>query len=168
MTFRDQLIVFVAKGFGSGYAPKGPGTCGSIVGLLWFAILLSFDSLAIYVAASIVGIPFSIWICGAAEEIMKQHDPSSVVMDEIIALPLCFLPLVIKAHLSTGSLPDVKTVFVEHWWIPLIGFVLFRIFDIAKPGPIGKIQDLPGGLGVTADDVLAGLTTAVVMAFLPF
>lgn len=167
MAFRDQLIVFIAKGFGSGYAPKGPGTFGSIVGLLWFAILLSCNSLPIYLVACVAGILFSVWICGAAETIMQQHDPSSVVMDEIIALPLCFLPLVIKAQMSTGMLPDVKTVFIDNWWIPLIGFVLFRIFDIAKPGPIGKIQNLPGGLGVTADDVLAGFATSAVMAFLP-
>ncbi len=161
MSFGDKLIVFVAKGFGSGYVPKGPGTFGSIVGIAWFAILLSFNSLPIYLAGCIFGIPFSIWICGRAEKIMKAHDPSSVVMDEIIALPLCFLPLMFE-----NELPTVQTIFMENWWIPLTGFALFRVFDIAKPWPISKVQDLPGGLGVTADDVLAGFAAAIVMAFL--
>lgn len=164
MSFSDKLIVFVAKGFGSGYAPKGPGTFGSIVGLLWFALLLSCNSFPIYLAGCIVGIVFSVWICGRAEKIMNAHDPSSVVMDEIIALPLCFLPMIISSAVTDQPIPDVRTVFVEQWWIPLIGFVVFRIFDIAKPWPISKVQDLPDGWGVTADDVLAGIATAFMMA----
>lgn len=161
----EELIVWLARGFDVGLLPKGPGTWGSLVGIVWFAILVSFGRLDVYVTGMILGIPASIWICDRAEKILKQHDPSSVVLDEIIALPICFLPWVIYLWKPAGEMPAVSDFFTGKAWLGVLAvFGLFRLFDIWKPGPIGKIQNLPGGLGVTADDVLAGIATALVVA----
>lgn len=165
MPFRDRLIVFVAQGFGSGWAPKGPGTFGSIVGIAWFALLLLCPNLTCYAIACVAGVFLSVYICGEAERILKLRDPGSVVIDEIIALPICYLPYVITRG-ANGSLPDPVAAFTTDWWIILAGFVLFRVFDIAKPPPIYQSQKLPGGWGVTVDDALAGAFTAVAIQVL--
>lgn len=163
MSAKERFIIFVAQGFGSGWAPKGPGTVGSVAGIGWFALLLLCPNLTCYLVGSVLGVLVSVYFCGAAERIMKQKDPSSVVIDEIIALPICYLPYVIK-HLGEGaSLPSPAETFTAHWWVVLAGFVLFRLFDILKPPPIFQVQNLPGGWGVTADDVLAGAVTAVIL-----
>lgn len=165
MALRDRLILFVAQGFGSGWVPKGPGTFGSIIGVAWFALLLRCPDLTSYLAACVAGVFLSVYACSEAERILKLRDPGSVVIDEIIALPICYLPYVITRS-GAGKLPDVGTAFGSDWWIVAAGFALFRLFDIAKPPPIYQSQKLPRGWGVTADDVLAGIATAVVIAVL--
>jgi len=166
--FCNGLIVWLARGFNSGLLPKGPGTWGSIVGILWTMVLVSFRSKEIYIWGTFISVFASIWICERAEKILNQHDPSSVVLDEIIALPICFFPWVMYLLYSDGRMPDAGDFFFDKNLLGVLAiFGLFRLFDIWKPGPIGKIQKLPGGLGVTADDVLAGVATAlIVTAFL--
>ena len=165
MALRDRLILFLAQGFGSGRAPKGPGTCGSIVGVAWFALLLQCPDLSSYLIACVAGIFISVYACSEAERILNLRDPGSVVIDEIIALPICYLPYVIT-RIDEGQLPNLASAFGTDWWIVAAGFALFRLFDIAKPPPIYQSQKLPRGWGVTADDVLAGIATAVVIALL--
>lgn len=162
MTGPEKLIVFAAKGFGSGCAPKAPGTFGSLVGLLWVAVLLIPGDRSLYLVATALGIPLSVWLCGRAEQILNLRDPGSVVIDEIIALPICFLPVVLTAD----GIRSVAEVFVETWHLPWILFGLFRLFDIWKPWPVHQSQSLPGGWGVTLDDVLAGLYVAAIAVFL--
>jgi phosphatidylglycerophosphatase A len=159
----DKLVVFVAKGFGTGCVPKAPGTVGSVAGVAWVAILLLPGDRNLYLTATVLGVFASVWFCGRAEEILQLHDPGSIVIDEIVALPICFLPLVLR----DGGLSDVQTVFVENWWWAPLVFGLFRLFDIWKPWPVNQIQNLPGGWGVTADDVLAGSYVCAIVWFLP-
>ncbi len=162
--FPDELIVWLARGFDTGLLPKGPGTWGSIVGIVWTMLLISFGRLDIYLIGMVLGIPASIWICERAEKILNQHDPGSVVLDEIIALPICFCPWIIHQWQPNHTMPLVSYFFERNNWLGVLAiFALFRLFDIWKPGPIGKIQKLPGGWGVTADDVLAGVATALVV-----
>ncbi|MBL6765821.1 MAG: phosphatidylglycerophosphatase A [Verrucomicrobiae bacterium] len=163
---RDRFIVFAAKGFGAGYAPKAPGTFGSIAGIAWFALLLLTPNLTTYVIGCVGAVFASVYLCGEAERILGLKDPGSVVIDEIIALPICYLPYVINGRAADGSLPSIGTTFTEHAWLVVAGFILFRLFDILKPPPIYQIQDLPGGWGVTADDVLAGAFAAGCLALL--
>jgi phosphatidylglycerophosphatase A len=166
MSARDRLVVFVAQGFGSGWSPKGPGTVGSVVGVGLFALLLLSPNLYWYAAFCVIGVFVSVHACGEAERLLELKDPGSVVIDEIIALPIVYMPFVIAGRGVDGNLPSVAETFVSHWWIVAAGFLLFRLFDIWKPPPIYQIQNLPGGWGVTADDVLAGGFAAAVLAFL--
>ncbi|MGB0582484.1 MAG: phosphatidylglycerophosphatase A [Limisphaerales bacterium] len=163
MSTGDKLIVWIAKGFGSGCVPKGPGTVGSVVGIGWFALLLLCPNFLWYSVGTVAGIPLSIWICGRAEKILNLTDPGSIVLDEIIALPICFLPLVMK---HAPGLPSVAQVFSEQWLVVIGVFAGFRLFDIWKPWPIRQLQDLHGGLGVTIDDVLAGVYVAIILFFI--
>jgi phosphatidylglycerophosphatase A len=128
-----------------------PGTWGSLAGLLYFTVFffeigtiwtLVFSALGAYVAVA---------FCGEAEFRLGRKDPGEVILDEFIAMPLCFLGW---AALQ-GPLPA--------WAVLLVGFGLFRLFDILKPFGIRKLQDLPAGWGVVADDLVAALATCGTM-----
>jgi len=154
-SIRERLILWLAQGFGSGRAPVAPGTFGTVVGLAWFALLLWPGNLAFYVGGTLVGILVSVWICGEAEKILGQPDPGSVVLDEIVAIPVAFLGWVLMIQSQTVALPGPAIFFHDHWVITLGLFTAFRVFDIWKPWPVRQSQALPGGWGVTTDDVLA-------------
>ena len=154
--FFRAMILFIAQGFGVGRVPFAPGTFGSFVGVLWFALLLATGRYEFYLLGALAGVALSVWLCGAAEKILKQNDPSSVVLDEIIAIPFCFLPWVTHAWFGQHKWPAFDTFFTGRALVLTVGiFVLFRVFDIAKPWPVRQSQRLPGGWGVTVDDLLA-------------
>ena len=158
-TFSVRL--FVAQGLGVGLIPFAPGTFGSFFGLVWFAMLVATGSFWAYLAGAIEGIAFSIWLCDDAEKILDQTDPGSVVLDEIIAIPFCFLPWVASEWFAHGALPSVEFFFTGRaLWLTLGLVVLFRVFDIWKPWPVRQIQRLPGGWGVTVDDLFAAAYVA--------
>jgi phosphatidylglycerophosphatase A len=129
---------------------KAPGTWGSAVGLLWWALVvrnlatprgwiheISFNGLVVLAA---------IFICGVAATLLKKKDPSEVILDEMVAMPLVFL---LNPHLHLGT----KSGFL----MVLLGFGLFRFFDIIKPLGIRWIEKVPGGIGIVMDDVVAAL-----------
>jgi phosphatidylglycerophosphatase A len=156
------LILWLAQGFGIGRIPIMPGTFGSLVGIAWVMLLLVPQNFWVYLTGSILGIIISVWLCGEGERILKQKDPGSVVMDEITAMPICFLGVFAQAWFKTGQLPRAESLLVAPYWkMTVLVFVLFRIFDIAKPWPVRQSQCLHAGWGVTVDDVLAGLYVAV-------
>jgi phosphatidylglycerophosphatase A len=156
------MIVFIAQGFGVGRIPFAPGTFGSLVGLVWFAALLVTGRYELYLLGALCGAGLSVWLCGAAEKILKQKDPPSVVLDEIIALPFCFLPWVTAQWLRNGKLPALETFLsVQHLLAVAAIFIVFRVFDILKPWPVRQSQHLPGGWGVTVDDLLAAVYVAM-------
>ena len=158
----NRLILFVAQGFGSGRIRPGPGTWGSLVGILWLLVLLVPGSLPIYAIGTLLGILSSVWFCGQAERILGEHDPSSVVIDEITALPLAWLGIVVLRGIPEGRLLSPQDPgFWRLWPELLMAFIAFRIFDIWKPTPIRQTQNLPGGWGVTMDDVVAAVAAAV-------
>ena len=129
----------LAFGFGSGLAPKAPGTAGTVLAVF---IYLALAPLPLLYYIGVCGILFlaGIWICGRASRDLAVHDHGGIVFDEIVG----FLVVMI-------ALPPT-------WpWIAA-GFVLFRIFDIAKPWPIGWLdRRVRGGLGIMLDDLLAAL-----------
>jgi phosphatidylglycerophosphatase A len=156
------LILWLAQGFGVGRIPVMPGTFGSLVGILWVMLLLVTRNFWLYLLGTVVGCFLSVWLCGAAEKILKQKDPSSVVIDEIIALPIFFLGVFAQDWFRKGVLPAPESLLTSpHWKLTLLVFVLFRIFDIAKPWPVRQSQSLHGGWGVTVDDVLAAVYVAL-------
>ena len=141
----DRLLMFIATGAGSGYLPKAPATWGTLVGLL-LGWPLAGLSMAAYLAAVAVLFIVGVASAGAAEKILDRGDPGVVVIDEIVGvlIALAAVPL--------------------HPVAALAGFALFRLFDIAKPFPVGWVdRHLHGGLGIMLDDVAAGLYALLVL-----
>jgi len=153
---RSPFLLWIAQGFGIGRIPIAPGTFGSILGVVWFAVLLASGRLWVLLTGILVGLGLSVWLCDVAEKELQQKDPGSVVLDEITAVPVCFLAVVAFAGFKIGAFPDCDYFFSRrHWlWIVII-FAAFRVFDVLKPWPVGQSQSLPGGWGITTDDVLA-------------
>ncbi|MFW1741889.1 phosphatidylglycerophosphatase A [Acinetobacter johnsonii] len=147
MSWYDRFIVFCGVGFGSGLAPKAPGTFGSAFALLfvpiWLAIGLSNTIIAIFLM-SLMGI----YICGHTAKVMGVHDDGRIVWDEFAGQSITFLPILYLGQMN--------------WFWLLLGFVLFRIFDVWKPWPIRVIdQKVEGGFGIMLDDLIAGLWAAL-------
>jgi len=159
--------LWIAQGLGIGRIPLAPGTFGSLVGVLWFALLLQTGSFWLYAAGTLATVALSVWLCGFAEKVLGQKDPGSVVLDEIAALPVCFLGWVAAQAWKTGALPGLEAFFSATTWPLTLGvFVAFRVFDVAKPWPVHQSQALPGGWGITMDDVLAaGYVNVAVLLF---
>lgn len=131
-----------------------PGTVGSAVGIGIFVLLyysLGTSSLILYFLLWGLIVFIAIAFCGEAERLMTKKDPGAVILDEIVAIPFCFIGLDTFLHSNSA------------WAIFLGGFVLFRLFDILKPPPINHLQNLPGGWGIVADDLAAALLTSVVL-----
>ena len=139
------LIILIATGFYSGYLPKAPGTWGSLIGLLLFFLLQNLSLhfyLAVVAGLFIVGS----FAAGETEKILDTRDPGIVVIDEIVGMLI-----------TLAAIPVTPLNL-------LLGFILFRIFDIVKPFPIRLIdQRFHGGLGIMLDDVVAGIYALVTL-----
>ena len=161
----DRATLWLAQGCGLGLIPKAPSTAGTLGGFPLIALLLWPGNFWAYLAGCIVIIPLSVRICERAEQLLDEKDPPSVVLDEIVALPLCFLGIFGIMEFTGSSQPTFIAVqSIPLWWAwALSGFALFRLFDIWKPGPINSIQDLPNGWGVVMDDILAGALAGILM-----
>lgn len=151
LTAREILldpVLCLAFGFGSGLAKKAPGTFGTLMAVPIYIALVQANSVIyslITVAISIVGI----WICGIAADKLGEHDFGGIVWDEI-----------------AGFL--ITMWFVAFSWQNLvIGFILFRVFDIVKPWPIKWIdKKISGGFGIMFDDVIAGIFAGLILFYL--
>ena len=145
--------------------PKAPGTCGSLFGLLWTAVLFySISGLGWMLGLIGVSILAGVWVCSEAERILKLRDPGCIVLDEILAVPIAGLGWMLGCRRSGSAVSSLEN------WEGLLGapavFVLFRFFDIAKPWPVNVAQRLPKGWGVMADDVLAAAYAGFLLFFL--
>ncbi len=156
--------------YGVGYIPLAPGTFGSAVGVLTYLLIafteakLSFYfsqngwqdaqiSAWLHVVNLILFLLFcllGIWASGRATKLFQNKDPQKVVVDEVIGQLITFL-----------FIP-----FAVSWHFVLAGFLLFRLFDIWKPYPIDSLQNLPAGIGVCADDILAGVYAGTCLALI--
>ncbi len=149
-----RLALFLATGAGSGYSPVASGTAGSAVALPLFVGLAALGPLAFLIVVVLL-LGAGIWAAGAAERIFEQKDDGRIVIDEIVGQLLTLGPLAVFPGLWPAS-PRALLL-----WL-VTGFVLFRVLDIWKPGPVRRMErELPGGAGVMMDDVLAGLIGAV-------
>ena len=134
----DAAAKLVATGLGSGYSPVAPGTAGSLVGLLLFLPLAGrafWIQLAAVVAVTILGVLAG----GRLATTLGAKDPGVVVVDEVAGQWITFLALPMNPVIAVA------------------GFLLFRVMDIVKPWPARALERLPGGLGIMADDVAAGI-----------
>ena len=144
-TIKQTIIVFLATGAWIGYAPKAPGTFGSLAALplCLLVSLLPGGAALVFVAATVL---FSTWIAHASEKIIGQEDPKQVVIDEICGMLVALFALPFTPFFILG------------------GFALFRLFDILKPFPIRWVdRRIPGGWGIMLDDLIAGLMANAVM-----
>lgn len=136
-------VHFIAFGFGSGAAPKAPGTAGSLVAVAPY-LPLSALPVAVYGLVLLGSFGLGIWLCGKTAADIKVHDHGGIVWDEFVGMWL--------------------TLFMapQGWLWIVVGFCLFRIFDIVKPWPIKWVdKQIKGGLGIMLDDVLAGIMAAL-------
>lgn len=161
----SKLAVWIAQGFGIGKVPFAPGTFGSFLGFGWFLLLVAPGNFAFFIAATLLGIFASALCSEIAEKELRQKDPGSVVIDEIIAIPICFLGWMLAAGIPE-ELSPCWFLTESRWKTSLAIIVAFRVFDIWKPSPIRQSQRFPGGWGVTIDDVLAALYVAVLSGLL--
>ena len=161
----DRLFLWIAQGGGLGRFPKIPGTVGTLGGFPLTALFLWPGNFWAYLGGCVLCIPLSAWVCGEAERIMDEKDPGPVVLDEIVAMPICFLGVFGVMEFQPTGMPTLTDVIhMKQWWLwALLGFGLFRLFDIWKPGPVNTLQNLHGGWGVTMDDVLAGVVVSVIL-----
>lgn len=168
----DYLALAVAT-CGVGYMPLAPGTWGSLVGVGLYLLLhrayewrllsqpraldayvsafsegahLAFATLLL-VASVIISLA-GVWAATRAEGLLGRKDPGAVVVDEVAGQLITFLFI----------------SFYSPWWVILAGFLLFRAFDIWKPYPVRRLERLESGLGIMADDVLAGIYAATVLS----
>ncbi|WP_221030869.1 phosphatidylglycerophosphatase A family protein [Actomonas aquatica] len=150
-----QLVLNFATVGPVGRIRKAPGTWGSVAGLLYFTLFFYDVGWFGTVLFGALGIYLAVAMCGEAEFRLGRRDPGEIVLDEFIAIPFCFI-----------GWPYVAVVlpnWAAPWAVFLAGFALFRLFDIWKPGPIGKLQDLPDGWGVVADDIAAALAACLTL-----
>jgi len=128
--------------------PLAPGTWGALEGLaLVFLVhkyVPSYSGLLLAVLCVALG-GLAIWASDRVARAMRNPDPQQVVADEIVGQMSCFLWVPVTT------------------WTLIAGFVLFRVFDISKPFPAGRAEHLPGGLGIIADDLVAGLYAGLIL-----
>lgn len=151
-SFLQKVSLWIATGFGFGFAPKAPGTVGALWGipLAWAMLQLPDIGMRVVLLAVcyLIGIP----LCTSAARTLGKKDPGEVVWDEIATVPIVLL--FVEPRLA--GRPEIL----------LLGFILHRIFDISKLPPINRLEKLPDGLGIMTDDVLAGIYGCTVMQLL--
>ncbi|HUS10387.1 MAG TPA: phosphatidylglycerophosphatase A [Pyrinomonadaceae bacterium] len=169
-TPKDYLALAIAT-CGVGYLPLAPGTWGSLVGIGVYALVRgasmklifgaaagrNFNLLHVYYgvlvleSVAIVVITLAgIWAASRTEKLSGRKDPSKVVIDEVAGQFIALIP--VPFMLGTA------------WWSAILAFVLFRFFDIVKPYPARKLESLESGLGIMADDVVAGVYAGIFVA----
>lgn len=137
---------FIASGFGAGLSPKAPGTFGSVVGLIIGCLLLSLGHVALVIGIIVATVVGTYAINKLPE---ANSDPGWIVIDEIAGQ---MLPLLALAQVT--------------FWGALIAFLLFRLFDIIKLGPVGWVDKRKDAYGIMGDDLVAGLLALIVMVIL--
>ncbi len=130
---------------------KAPGTWGSLAGVGWYAAVCQPAGWLWAWLVIAIGLYVALVFCGEAEQRMARTDPPEVILDEFVSMPIVYA--------AFPDLLDGRT----GWAILLLGFLLFRLFDIWKPLGIDRLQRFPGGLGVLLDDVAAALVACAVL-----
>jgi phosphatidylglycerophosphatase A len=142
-------IRLIASGFFSGHIPFAPGTMGTIAAIPLYLLLVGNLQRWWYAGAVLALTLVAIWISGLAEKIYGRKDPPQVVIDEIAGFML------------TMTAVPPRALYI------ILGFILFRVFDILKPQPAAWINDrVRGGSGIVLDDIVAGLYANIILQFL--
>ncbi|MFK8067610.1 MAG: phosphatidylglycerophosphatase A [Gammaproteobacteria bacterium] len=138
----------LSLGFGTGLASTAPGTFGTLIGIPLF-LLMKPLSIEVYCLVSLILFIFGIWLCERTANKLEVHDHPGIVWDEVVGYAVTMI------------------IAPNGWMWVLIGFILFRIFDVWKPWPIRLIdQKVTGGLGIMLDDLIAGIFALISMQIL--
>lgn len=146
--WRDRTVLGIATMGPCGHAPVAPGTFGSAAGLLLFWAVRASGSLAVELAVVLAVTAVGVAAATRAESATGRHDPGLIVIDETAGM------LVTLAAVPVGFGGAVA------------GFLAFRLFDIVKPFPVRRAERLPGGWGVMADDLVAGVYAQALLRLL--
>ena len=140
-----KIAVFLATFGYVGYFPIAPGTAGSAAALVPYVVLRWLGTPALELAAIVVVCAAGVWAASLTEVALDRKDPGPVVIDEVLGMlmTLAFIPLSV-----TGV---------------LVAFLVFRVLDVIKPFPAGRLEHLPGGFGIMADDAMAGVYGQLLM-----
>ena len=147
---KNTFIKLLVTAFGMGYIPFAGGTVASIFACLiyWF---FAPQNLLIYLAVLLFCTVVSLSVMSDAEKIFSRKDDRRIVLDEVIGFW-------VAGAFIIGGQPDIKYV--------TLAFVLFRMFDILKPFPVSVVQKYRGGIGILADDILAGILSGIILVVL--
>jgi phosphatidylglycerophosphatase A len=150
-TRTDWAAIVIATAFGAGFSPKAPGTAGSIVGVIIYLLIEAMHAGAYYPHVILLLFVVGIWASSRVEHLWG-HDAQRIVIDEVVGQMITFGIAAGRYQLSAFYI--------------ILGFGLFRLFDITKPFPIRRLERFKGGLGVVADDVGAGLYALAVLTLI--
>jgi phosphatidylglycerophosphatase A len=140
----------LALGFGSGLAPVAPGTFGTLAAVPLYLLIAGFP-LEIYLLIVLAGFLLGVYLCGFTTKVLGVHDHGGIVWDEIVGFWITMIAV------------------APEWYWMVLGFLLFRLFDIVKPWPIRWVdKHLQGGFGIMFDDVLAGIFAALALHLVLF
>lgn len=155
MKATDYLALSIAT-CGVGYLPLAPGTFGSLVGVGLFLLLVRVTPPAALIAVVLIAIVVvtvaGIWAGTRTEQLSGRKDPGKVVVDEVAGQFIALFPLTLFTRWSIAAV--------------IVSFILFRFFDIVKPYPANRLQELNGGAGVMFDDLVAGVYGAVIVSII--
>lgn len=155
--FPDKAVNTICTCGPVGYWGKAPGTNGTVVGLALYTVLIfplgNVSQVFLTLVLAALAFPF----CDEGERRLGKRDPGEIILDEVVAVPVCFL-----------GLKDLMAASGHVWAYMLAGFVLFRLFDILKPLGISKLQRYAGGVGVVLDDLAAALAVNLVLRLFTF
>ena len=154
ITATDRVAYALAAGLGAGFTPIAPGTAGALEGVaIYLAIhamhLGQSSSLVVLAVINVILFAVGVWASNRTCAMTGVKDPRLIVIDEVSGQLISLTPLVLLPSFSITAV--------------VIGFLLFRLFDIYKPYPIRKLERLHGGVGVMADDALAGIYAAMLL-----
>ena len=146
LVIRNRIFMGLATGGGVGYMPFAPGTFGSLLGFVLYVGLAALSFTAYGAVVAVLGL-MGVWASTEAEQLLGQKDASVIVIDEVV-----------------GILLALWSVSLDRYIPVVLGFGLFRLFDIIKPWP--ALERLPQGWGVMMDDVFAGVMAQGVLRVL--
>ena len=149
MLILNCLFLILATGFGVGYSTLAPGTLGTLIAIPIY-LLLSRIPVPLYELTLVTFFFLSVWISEKAQTYFAKKDDQRIVIDEIIG----FLVTMLWVPKSTFTI--------------IVGFILFRFFDIIKPPPIRRLENLNGGYGVVLDDVVAGIYGNIILQVISY
>lgn len=138
-----HLVIFLATGAYSGYSLLLPGTLGTLVGMLLYSWFPADPSR--YLLYTVLLFIAGVWAGNKAEIIFDEKNPSKVVIGEVV-----------------GFLIAMYMIPCSFWWI-FFGFIFYRLFDIIRPKPIDRLEEMEGGWGIMLDDAMAGIYTNILL-----